>query len=96
VAELQAGGTLPNYIRGGFQEKFVKSSPYNPKVPAAVRAQADAVRDGFTTGSYAIFIGPIKDNKGNVVIPSGIIKDEHDKSLESMDYLVAGVAGSAS
>jgi simple sugar transport system substrate-binding protein len=96
VSTLMAGGTLPNYIRGGFQEGFVKSSPYNAIVPAAVRAQADAVRDGFKAGTYAIFIGPIKDNKGNLVIPAGVVKEEHDKTLESMDYLVAGVAGSAS
>jgi simple sugar transport system substrate-binding protein len=96
VAAMQAGGTMPNYIRGGFKEGFVKSSPYNAIVPPAARAAADAVRDGFTSGTYAIFIGPIKDNKGNTVIADGIVKDEHDKSLESMDYLVAGVAGSAS
>jgi simple sugar transport system substrate-binding protein len=96
VAQLQSGETLPNYIRGGFQEGFVKSSPYNAIVPAAARAEADAVRDGFKSGSYAIFVGPIKDNKGNTVIANGVVKNEHDKSLESMDYLVAGVAGSAS
>lgn len=96
VAEMQAGQTLPNFIRGGFKEQFIKSSPYNAKVPAAVRAKADAVRAAFTTGDFAIFKGPIKDNKGNTIIPAGTVMGEHDKVLESMDYLVAGVSGSVS
>ena len=75
---------MPNYIRGGFKEQFIKSSAYNASVPADVRAKADAVRTAFTVGDFAIFKGPIKDNKGNIVIPAGTTLDEHDKTLESM------------
>ncbi len=96
VADLRAGKTLSNYIRGGFHEGFVKSSPYNAIVPSAVRAQADAVRAQFKAGTFAIFKGPIKDNKGNTVIAAGKILGEHAKILESMNYLVAGVSGAAS
>ncbi|MDE8345447.1 MAG: BMP family ABC transporter substrate-binding protein [Acidocella sp.] len=96
IGEMQAGSTLPNYIRGGFKQQFIKSSAYNASVPASARAQADAARAGFTAGNFAIFKGPVKDNKGNTVIAAGTVLDEHDKTLESMDYLVAGVAGSAS
>jgi len=96
VAELKAGKTISNYIRGGFREGFVKSSPYNAIVPEAVRKQADAVRDQFKAGTFAIFKGPIKDNKGNIVIPAGTAMGEHDKVLEEMGYLVAGVTGSTS
>lgn len=96
VADLRAGKTLSNYIRGGFREGFVKSSPYNAIVPAAVRQQADAVRAQFKAGTFAIFKGPIKDNKGNTIIAAGKIMGEHDKTLESMNYLVAGVSGSTS
>ncbi len=96
VAELRAGKVLSNYIRGGFREGFVKSSPYNAIVPAPVRAAADSVRSQFTAGNFAIFKGPIKDNKGKMVIAAGTVMDEHDKLLEQMDYLVAGVSGATS
>lgn len=96
VADLRAGKVLSNYIRGGFREGFVKSSPYNAIVPASVRAQADAVRDQFKAGTFAIFKGPIKDNKGRTVIASGTVMGEHDKVLEEMNYLVAGVSGTTS
>jgi simple sugar transport system substrate-binding protein len=96
VAELRAGKVLPNYIRGGFREGFVKSSPYNAIVPEAVRAEADSVRNQFKAGTFAIFKGPIKDNKGKMVIAAGTVMGEHDKVLEEMDYLVAGVSGTTS
>ncbi|MCB8882742.1 BMP family ABC transporter substrate-binding protein [Acidisoma cellulosilytica] len=96
ITALQAGGSMPNYIRGGFKESFIKSSPYGAMVPAAARTQADAARAGFTAGNFAIFKGPLKDNKGNTVIAAGTVLDEHDPVLESMSYLVAGVSGSAS
>jgi len=96
VAEIHAGKVLSNYIRGGFREGFVKSSPYNAIVPDSVRAEADSVRDQFTAGTFAIFKGPIKDNNGKTVIAAGTVMGEHDKVLEEMDYLVAGVSGTTS
>ncbi len=93
VTKFRAGQTLPNMIRGGFHDGFVKNSPYNAIVPAAVRQQADAVRAQFVQDRFVIFKGPIKSNKGVVVIPAGTSLGEHDVVLEQMDYLVAGVAG---
>ena len=56
----------------------------------------DKVKAGFMDGSFSIFKGPIKDNKGNVVIPAGTTVLGTDISLESMNYLVEGVLGSTS
>jgi simple sugar transport system substrate-binding protein len=43
-----------------------------------------------------IFKGPLKDNKGNVVIAAGINRGQTDPELEKMSYLVEGVIGAAS
>ncbi len=94
VGDLIAGKTLPNMIRGGFREGFVRNSAYNAIVPEAARKQADAVREQFMAGSFAVFKGPLKDNKGNTVIGAGTTVDEFDLVLEQMNYLVAGVIGS--
>lgn len=93
VAEIMAGKTLPNMIRGGFHDGFVKNSPYNAIVPETVRKQADAVREQFRKRAFVIFKGPITSNKGRIVIPAGSAEGEHDLKLEKMDYLVAGVSG---
>ena len=44
-------------------------------------------------GSFVIFKGGLKDNKGKVVIPEGKDQIQTDPVLESMDYLVEGVVG---
>ena len=47
-------------------------------------------------GTFDIFKGPLKDNKGKEVIPAGKSLKQTDISLEGMNYLVEGVVGSAS
>lgn len=96
VRTVLANKALPNFIRGGFREGFVKSSPYNAVVPEPARKHADAIRARFTQGDVVIFKGPIKDNKGKTVIAAGVTQGEHDVVLEQMNYLVAGVSGSTS
>ncbi len=85
---------IPNLVRGGLKEGIVKSSPYGSSVSAAAKANADAARAKLMAGGFSIFSGEIKDNKGNVVIPSGKSYAQTDIWLESMDWLVAGVIGS--
>jgi len=96
VTSVMKGETLPSIIRGGLKDGIVKTSPYSAIVPAAAKAAADKVKAGFMDGSFSIFKGPIKDNKGNVVIPAGTTVLGTDISLESMNYLVEGVLGSTS
>jgi simple sugar transport system substrate-binding protein len=47
-------------------------------------------------GNYAIYKGPLKDNKGNVVIAAGAERPSTDPELEKMSYLVEGVIGATS
>ena len=42
VAKAQAGEPLPNFVRGGLAEGFVKTSPYGPAVSDAARQHAAA------------------------------------------------------
>jgi simple sugar transport system substrate-binding protein len=45
-------------------------------------------------GKFDIFKGPLKDNKGNVVVPAGKTFAQTDVELEKMNYLIEGVIGS--
>ena len=94
VEKAQKGEPLPNFVRGGLAEGFIKMSPYGPAVPEAARKQADAVKAEILKGGYAVFKGPLKDNKGKEVVAAGKAYQETTIELESMDYLVNGVVGS--
>ncbi|HEV7912630.1 MAG TPA: BMP family ABC transporter substrate-binding protein [Albitalea sp.] len=89
----RSGKPHPNFIRGGLKEGYVKMSPYGPTVSDAARKQADAVKAQMMAGSFDIFKGALKDNKGNVVIPAGKAFRQTDLELEKMNYLVEGVIG---
>jgi len=87
------GETIPNLVRGGLKEGIVKASPYGPSVTAAAKKDADAAKAKLMTGDFAIFKGPIVDNKGKEVIPAGKSYMQTDIWLESMDWMVAGIIG---
>src|SRR5215475_13928339 len=93
VEAMKKGEAPGNFVRGGLKEGFVKTSAYGPAVPAEARAKADAVKQQMLGGSYVIFKGPLKDNKGNSVIAGGTSYLQTDPVLESMNYLVEGVVG---
>jgi basic membrane protein A and related proteins len=94
IEAAKSGKPHPNFIRGGLKEGYVKMSAYGPKVTAAAKKNADSVKAKMMAGSFDIFKGPLKDNKGNVVIAAGKTLAQKDIALESMNYLVEGVIGS--
>jgi len=93
IADMQGGKPLPNFVRGGLKENFVKMSAYGPGLSAAGRKNVDTVKAEILKGGYSVFKGPMKDNKGNMVIPAGKAYPETAVELESMNYLVEGVNG---
>jgi basic membrane protein A and related proteins len=96
VKDALAGKSLPNFVRGGLKEGFVKTSAYGPAVSEAARKQADATKAKMTQGGYTIFRGPLATNKGAVIIAAGKAYGQTDLWLEKMDWLADGVIGSTS
>jgi simple sugar transport system substrate-binding protein len=93
---MKAGQAPGNFVRGGLKEGYVRTSAYGPAAAATGKEKADAAKAAILTGSLAIFKGPLKDNKGNTVIPAGTSYVATEPKLESMNYLVEGVVGSTS
>jgi basic membrane protein A len=93
VKAAQEGKPMINFLRGGLKDGFVKMSAYGPAVNAAAKTRADSIKSRMLAGKYPIFKGPLKDNKGGIVIPAGMVQEQTDITLESMNYLVAGVVG---
>jgi len=96
VKKAQAGEKLGNFVRGGLKDGFVKMSALGPGVSAESRKTFEATQAEMMKGSFSVFKGPLKDNKGNVAVAEGKAFNEDAIELESMDYLVEGVVGSTS
>jgi simple sugar transport system substrate-binding protein len=96
VNDVKAGKAPGNFVRGGLAEGFVKMSPYGTAVSEAARKNADTVKAEIMKGGYSVIKGPLKDNKGNMVVAGGEAYVETAIELESMDYLVEGVLGATS
>ena len=94
IKAAQAGTAMPNFLRGGLKDGYVKLSPYGAAVGATAKAKADEIKAAMLKGTYVIFKGGLKDNKGASVIAAGTNLDQFNPELEKMNYLVEGVLGS--
>ncbi len=63
-------------------------------MPEAGRNNLTTVKAEIMKGNYSAFKGPLKDNKGTVVVPDGTALPETAIQLESCNYLVEGINGS--
>jgi simple sugar transport system substrate-binding protein len=93
IDAAKTGKPHPNFIRGGLKEGYVKMSAYGSSVTDAAKKNADDIKAKMIAGTFDIFKGPLKDNKGKEVIPAGKSLKQTDITLEGMNYLVEGVIG---
>lgn len=93
VDMLQRGESLPPYVTGGYDKGYVQSSPFGAGAnPAAIKAAETAIQA--MKDEEPIFVGPIKDNTGKVVVPAGTIYGPYAPELFQTNYLIEGVIGS--
>jgi basic membrane protein A len=92
---LAAGKPLPNFVRGGYDKDYVQNTPYGAAATDEIKTACEAAKADLKAGK-PLYVGPIKDNKGNEVIPAGTTHDAYDVWLEKTDYLIEGVVGSTS
>lgn len=93
---IQAGKTLmnggiPNLLRGGYKDGFVKLSEYGPAVSAEAKEAADAAKAKLQGSSLVIYKAGLKDNTGRTVVTKDYGQTAIE--LESMNWLVEGVIG---
>jgi simple sugar transport system substrate-binding protein len=75
----------------GIKEGMVQMAPYGDAVPTDVRELADKVKASIVDGSFHPFQGPIKNQKGEVVVKEG--ETISDADLSKLDWYVEGVDG---
>ncbi|MCR5856671.1 BMP family ABC transporter substrate-binding protein [Mesorhizobium sp. J428] len=88
---LAKGETPPNFTVGGYHNDMIRNTAFGAgATPEAIKA-ADAAIEGLKA-QKPIYVGPLKDNTGKVVIEG--TKDNYDPELDGMSYLLEGVVGS--
>jgi basic membrane protein A len=76
---------------GPMAEEVVTLAPYGESVPEDVRSEVDEMVAGFEDGSFQPFVGPIRDQAGEVRIPDG--EEVSFEQFLTWDWFVAGVEG---
>ena len=93
IADVMDGKELPHLLRGGFAEGYVAMGPFGTAATEPVRKAVGEAAADLASGKRSVFSGPLKDNKGKVILAAGQHMDVTDPALLSMDYLVEGVNG---
>jgi len=93
IENTKAGKMSDHLVRGGFSSGYIKLSPYGATVSDAIKAKAEDAKAKLTAGTLVIYEGPLKDNTGKEIVAAGAKLAQTDITLESMNYLVAGVKG---
>ncbi|MEO8686069.1 MAG: BMP family ABC transporter substrate-binding protein [Devosia sp.] len=88
---IAKGEPLPNFMIGGYNNDMLRNTAYGAgATPEAIAAADAAIAD--LKASKPIYVGPLKDNTGKVVIEGSM--DNYDPVLDGMNYLLEGVQGS--
>ena len=88
VQAILDGTWKPESYYGTMKDGYVGLAPMSDLVPADVQAKVKEVQTKIEAGEFPIFVGPIKDNAGNVVVPEGTTLDR--AGIWSINYLVEG------
>jgi basic membrane protein A len=93
VAEaVLAGKWTPEPIYGVMADDTMSLGPFGDGVSDETKAKIAEKEKEIRAGTFNPFTGPIKDNKGNVVVAAGATASQ--KALLETNYLVEGVEGS--
>ncbi|MEJ7138078.1 BMP family ABC transporter substrate-binding protein [Amphibiibacter pelophylacis] len=75
----------------GVKEGAIDLVSISDKVPAELKAKVEAAKAGLKDGSLVIWKGPIRNQKGDEVLPAGKVAD--DAFLSGINFYVQGVEG---
>jgi basic membrane protein A and related proteins len=91
AALIGKGQKLPNVNEGGYDKDMVNSTAFGAGATEPARKAVAAAIEELKAGK-PIFVGPLKDNKGNVVIDKSL--GLYDGVLWQTNYLLEGIVGS--
>ena len=85
--------TIPRRMSGTLKDHFCKLSPFGPAVTSSMRDRILSAQKELVDGSKAIYQGPLRDNRGNIVIAAGKTISIQDPALDGINWLLEGIQG---
>ena len=89
IEAIMAGTYVPESYYGTMADGYVDLAPLTDLVPAETKTAVEEARAKIESGELAIFVGPIYDNAGNLVVAEGETLDR--AGIWETTYLVKGV-----
>ena len=90
IDAMMKGTWKPESYYGTMADGFVGLAPLTKNVTDEAKAKVEEVQAKIEAGDFPIFTGPIKDNKGNVVVKKGETLDR--EGIWKINYVVDGVS----
>lgn len=91
IQKIMDGKYVPESYYGTMKDGYIGLAPMTNLVPADVKKKVEEVQKKMVDGTFHVFVGPIKDNQGNIVVKEGETLDR--AGIWKMEYLVQGVTG---
>ena len=91
VSDVLAGTWTTGQAWWGVKEGAIDVVSMAEDVPAELRAKVDEAKAGLKSGSFAIWKGPLRDNRGKELLAAEVVAD--DKFLQGISFYVQGVEG---
>jgi basic membrane protein A and related proteins len=92
VDDVRKGTWKAGAVWPGMDTGIVGLAPFGPMVPKELQDKVNAEKAKIIAGEQKIFVGPIKDQNGEVKLGAG--KVASDEELLGMTWFVEGVIGS--
>lgn len=90
IEKIIAGTYTPESYYGTMGDGYIGLAPLTDLVSDEAKAKVADVQAQIEAGDFPIFVGPLKDNEGNVVVPEGSALTSHD-DIWAMDYVLEGI-----
>jgi len=90
IEKIIAGEYVPESYYGTMADGYIDLAPLTDLVSNEARAAVESVQAEIVAGNYPIFVGPLKDNQGNVVVADGEAMTARE-DIWAMDYVLEGI-----
>mgnify|MGYP001070788059 CR=1 FL=1 len=90
IEKIIAGEYVPESYYGTMADGYIGLAPLTDLVSDEAKAEVERVQAEIIAGNYPIFVGPLKDNAGNVVVPEGEAMTARE-DIWAMDYVLEGI-----
>ncbi|MGI6732676.1 MAG: BMP family ABC transporter substrate-binding protein [Anaerovoracaceae bacterium] len=90
IEKIIAGEYVPESYYGTMADGYIGLAPLTDLVSDEAKAKVEEVQAEIMAGNFPIFVGPLKDNQGNVVVEAGDALTER-ADIWKIDYVLEGI-----